>query len=202
MNRDGEEVGTHAWVWQGWLISSRCSFAASSGQLTSLYWYTAGQQITEQVLALDIFKQSMRIGIYVHAAKLREVDTTAIISAVLDSGLWLDYVFITSEHNSAFESQSWRQSWSGWFASNIAGKQCFVPLVVDDDSNMRLLHLGVQNLYKLSQYIIRDCIYGSSHIFLLISKRQPLPLVWRLSKLYRLALLIDSNWHDPILSIV
>jgi hypothetical protein len=60
------------------------------------------------VVAAPYFQQASTLGIYVHCAKLREVDTSPLLEAALQ-----------------------------------AGKRCFVPVVQDKASNMKLMHLGM-----------------------------------------------------------
>lgn len=62
--------------------------------------------ICNHVLQQSWYKESRTIGLYLHCARLREPDTTAILQEALK-----------------------------------AGKRCYVPVVEDKNSNMRLLHL-------------------------------------------------------------
>jgi len=63
-------------------------------------------QINAQVTSASWFQDAARLGIYVHCARLREVDTSSLLATALH-----------------------------------AGKRCYVPVVQDNDSNMKLLHL-------------------------------------------------------------
>uniref|UniRef100_A0A7S3QMD7 5-formyltetrahydrofolate cyclo-ligase n=1 Tax=Dunaliella tertiolecta TaxID=3047 RepID=A0A7S3QMD7_DUNTE len=64
--------------------------------------------IARHVLDAPFFSNSQNLGIYVHCARLREVDTSALLQSAMAS----------------------------------AGKRCYVPVVEDKESNMKLLHLG------------------------------------------------------------
>ncbi|KAK9857956.1 hypothetical protein WJX84_011838 [Apatococcus fuscideae] len=66
------------------------------------------KQIAARILEADTFGRSRRLGIYIHCAQLREVDTGLILKAAL--------------------------------AKEPACK-CFVPVVEDRNSNMRMVHL-------------------------------------------------------------
>ena len=46
----------------------------------------AGQAIAHHVLQSHIFHQRKWLGIYLHCAKLREVDTTLVVKAALEDG--------------------------------------------------------------------------------------------------------------------
>ena len=46
----------------------------------------AGSAIAEHVLNSSYFKSSKRLGIYLHCAALREVDTTLLVDAALNRG--------------------------------------------------------------------------------------------------------------------
>lgn len=46
----------------------------------------AGQAITQQVVHSHFFQQAKSLGIYLHCTKLREVDTTPIVSAAVEAG--------------------------------------------------------------------------------------------------------------------
>uniref|UniRef100_A0A7S3QMX2 5-formyltetrahydrofolate cyclo-ligase n=2 Tax=Dunaliella tertiolecta TaxID=3047 RepID=A0A7S3QMX2_DUNTE len=62
--------------------------------------------IARHVLDAPFFSNSQNLGIYVHCARLREVDTSALLQSAMASG-----------------------------------KRCYVPVVEDKESNMKLLHL-------------------------------------------------------------
>lgn len=47
----------------------------------------AGSLIAQRVLKADFFKESRRIGVYIHCAPLREVDTTQLVRAVTQAGV-------------------------------------------------------------------------------------------------------------------
>jgi 5-formyltetrahydrofolate cyclo-ligase len=66
-----------------------------------------GAQIADRVLASRAFAAARTVGVYIHCARLSEVDTMPVLAAAL-----------------------------------ARGKRCYVPLVDDQDSNMRLLHIG------------------------------------------------------------
>lgn len=46
----------------------------------------AGQAIAQQVVHSQFFQQAKTVGIYLHCTKLREVDTTPIVSAAVEAG--------------------------------------------------------------------------------------------------------------------
>lgn len=46
----------------------------------------AGQAIAQQVVHSQFFQQAKSVGIYLHCTKLREVDTTPIVSAAVEAG--------------------------------------------------------------------------------------------------------------------
>jgi len=50
------------------------------------YLRAAGDAIASTVLASPLFEQHSRFGVFVHAERLREVDTTAILDTVLSRG--------------------------------------------------------------------------------------------------------------------
>ncbi|KAK9840797.1 hypothetical protein WJX81_005339 [Elliptochloris bilobata] len=82
------------------------------------------QKIAEHVLASSFFQRAERIGVYIHCAQLREVDTRPLLRALLSEG-----------------SQA----------------RCYVPLVEDKDSNMRLLHLeSLDGLRKVLPFNILE----------------------------------------------
>ena len=47
-----------------------------------------GQRICDHVLSWPAFAAATNIGVYVHCAKLREVDTSRLLAAGLSSGVW------------------------------------------------------------------------------------------------------------------
>ncbi len=47
---------------------------------------SAGREIAERVVSSEAFHKSKRLGIYIHCASLREVDTGAILAAALAKG--------------------------------------------------------------------------------------------------------------------
>ena len=61
------------------------------------------------MLGSGLLGRCARVGLYVHCAKLREVDTTALLNEVLGGN---------------------------------APRACYVPIVDDNDSNMRLLRIS------------------------------------------------------------
>ena len=46
----------------------------------------AGQEIAERVLASGFFQRAERVGVYIHCAQLREVDTRPLLEALLSAG--------------------------------------------------------------------------------------------------------------------
>ena len=46
-----------------------------------------GLLIAQRVLEADFFKESRRVGVYIHCGPLREVDTTQLVSAVTHAGV-------------------------------------------------------------------------------------------------------------------
>ncbi len=101
--------------------------------LVALSAAAAGQRITERVLASDFFQQVERIGVYVHCARLREVDTRPLLAALLAKGAHRHFLV----HRAALaEPDAAPRCCAGSRA------RCYVPLVEDRQSNMRLLHLG------------------------------------------------------------
>eukprot|EP00208_Stichococcus_sp_RCC1054_P006646 CAMPEP_0206137728 /NCGR_PEP_ID=MMETSP1473-20131121/2799_1 /ASSEMBLY_ACC=CAM_ASM_001109 /TAXON_ID=1461547 /ORGANISM="Stichococcus sp, Strain RCC1054" /LENGTH=221 /DNA_ID=CAMNT_0053530943 /DNA_START=120 /DNA_END=785 /DNA_ORIENTATION=- len=72
--------------------------------------------ISAKVLQSELMKKKKMIGIYIHAERLREVDTTSILQQFVPPA--------------------------------DPAQRCYVPIVVDNNANMRLLHLdsmdGVQ----------------------------------------------------------
>lgn len=81
------------------------------------------ERICSQVLAWPPFSSATRIGVYVHCERLREVDTSVILSSALDS----------------------------------LGKRCYVPVVEDKSSNMKLLHIeGLTDLIPVPPYGILE----------------------------------------------
>ncbi|BDA48163.1 5-formyltetrahydrofolate cyclo-ligase [Coccomyxa sp. Obi] len=75
--------------------------------LTAEQMHSESSLIAQRVLEADFFKASRRVGVYIHCAPLREVDTTQLVSAV----------------------------------TQAEDKRCYIPVVQDRDSNMRLIHL-------------------------------------------------------------
>ncbi len=45
-----------------------------------------GKQIAEHVLSSDWFRTCKTVGVYIHCAKLREVDTSTVLDAALQQG--------------------------------------------------------------------------------------------------------------------
>lgn len=87
--------------------------AALRIQVKGLLKQAAAEQMAEEslsicrrVLAMRPFQASRHLGVYVHCARLREVDTSALLAAAL-----------------------------------ARGATCYVPVVADKQSNMRLLHV-------------------------------------------------------------
>lgn len=80
--------------------------------------------IASRVLESPFIQRHNRIGCYVHAERLREVDTSAVLDVLLAQG----------PHT-----------------------RCYVPLVVDNDSNMKLLHLdSMDGLRSVPPFGIRE----------------------------------------------
>jgi hypothetical protein len=48
--------------------------------------FGSGTAISERVLAANFFKESQRVGVYIHCAALREVDTSQLVSEVTHAG--------------------------------------------------------------------------------------------------------------------
>ena len=101
--------------------------------LVALSTAAAGQRITERVLASAFFQQVERIGVYVHCARLREVDTRPLLTALLAEGAYRHCIV---HHAALAEPDAAPCRCVGCRA------RCYVPLVEDRQSNMRLLHLG------------------------------------------------------------
>ena len=57
-----------------------------SGFLEKERSFGSGSKICMKVLDMDVFKSAQKIGIYVHCARLREVNTSWIIAEALDQG--------------------------------------------------------------------------------------------------------------------
>jgi len=53
----------------------------------------AGQAIAQNVLQSQLFHNSKTLGVYLHCAKLREVDTTLIVAAAVKAGMFLLCLF-------------------------------------------------------------------------------------------------------------
>lgn len=46
----------------------------------------AGQAVAQQIVHSHFFQQAKTVGIYLHCVKLKEVDTTPIVSAAVQAG--------------------------------------------------------------------------------------------------------------------
>jgi hypothetical protein len=114
--------------------SERLPHAATAlPALVALSAAAAGQRIMERVLASAFFQQVERIGVYVHCARLREVDTRPLLAALLAEGA---HCRCFVHHAALAEPDAAPRCCTGSQA------RCYVPLVEDRQSNMRLLHLG------------------------------------------------------------
>ena len=74
---------------------------------------------------------------YLHCAALREVDTTLLVDSVLQRGM-----------PDPIQSLAWTFHLSharelSFVLGSAGDARCYVPLVLDQAANMRLLHLGV-----------------------------------------------------------
>lgn len=99
------------------------------------YFYPTGAEIARFVLASPIWKRSKKVGVYLAAPRLREVDTELLVRAALGQETaaaenktnGADGVFATSTSNSTNEGEK---------------KRLFVPIVGDGPQEMCLVHLG------------------------------------------------------------
>ncbi|KAF5842972.1 hypothetical protein DUNSADRAFT_3565 [Dunaliella salina] len=87
--------------------ATRKAIKAGLQQMSQDVMAAESAAIARHILEAPFFSSSQNLGIYVHCARLREVDTSALLQAALASG-----------------------------------KRCYVPVVEDKESNMKLLHLG------------------------------------------------------------
>lgn len=138
--------------------------------------YCAGDAIASSVLDSPFIQQHNRIGCYVHAERLREVDTTAVLDALLARGGREGDNVVTLFALPAPPLS--RLVIRGWYM-NVwlhAGPhtRCYVPLVVDNDSNMKLLHLGETGTAGLAAgwwHVVMRCRGMASHAEVILSAK-------------------------------
>ena len=109
------------------------------------------------MLGSRAFAAARTVGIYIHCERLREVDAMPILRAALQQGALFFalgegppcmhgvsgalHAIRTPARSLRYPCELQRRSCMPRH-SPCAGKKCFVPLVDDKESNMRLLHIG------------------------------------------------------------
>lgn len=93
-------------------------------------FFQPGAEIARFILASPIWKSSKKVGVYLAAPRLREVDTDLLVRAAL------------GEENPSSPPSSSGSSNGGAATSASSKKRLFVPIVGDGPQEMRLVHLG------------------------------------------------------------
>lgn len=134
----------HAWE------MSRCrnQFAVASTRLRQSVQIllTPGALISAKLLASERLKSYRNFGVYVHAERLREVDTTEILQHILQAsgGTSGSTSFTTLGVAVLFAVPlitKLRLELTACY-SMAEPSICYVPLVMDNNANMKLLHIG------------------------------------------------------------
>ncbi|KAF8058918.1 5FCL [Scenedesmus sp. PABB004] len=107
----------------------------------------AGAAVCAAVAASPAFRQARSVGLYVTCARLREVDTSALLRAALEQGAHASAGGRARPAAAALAPAAAAEcSLRGPRAPGAAaGKQVFVPLVEEGQSCMRLLHIDTLN---------------------------------------------------------
>ena len=123
----------------------------------------AGVSIAERVVTADYFRRARSIAVYLHCLRLREVDTSILVSAALHKGgmraasspCVTDTACGMVIHSETDVHIGWPY-WAGSTAQSAGptkhheltcisaaaeNARCYVPRVLDRASNMDLLHL-------------------------------------------------------------
>lgn len=107
--------------------------------------WLAGASIAGHVLASRAFAVAQSVGVYIHCAKLHEVDTMPLLRAALAAGgcsLQLAHEFGGTLGLQVIKANPLPLYTQHAHGHTHPGKRVYVPLVDDRDSNMRLLHIG------------------------------------------------------------
>ena len=73
------------------------AFESRSQQLSLKKTITlAGQVIAQHILQLPVFQRATTLGVYLHCAKLREVDTALVVAAAVQAGMLLPVLHLVS----------------------------------------------------------------------------------------------------------